>query len=95
MKTPIVSLLLLSTCYDLSTTLNFPDPLTPAAIFQGNLQLEEGTSDKSFSFSGEREDRGVFFCPDQCVCSVEERIIDCSSQGLERVPQVPSGTTRL
>lgn len=52
-----------------------------------------GETTKPFSiFAGYNSS---FWCPERCVCSMQERIIDCSSLGLRTVPVLPQSTKRL
>ena len=48
----------------------------------------DGTSDR-------QHDVGAFWCPRICRCRESQRVIDCSSLGLDHLPFVHESTTRL
>ncbi len=63
--------------------------LETSTVIEGNLP-EENPYTKE-----EKEHLDTFFCPDRCVCSLQEKIIDCSSLGFDHVPSIPKHTSRL
>ena len=40
-------------------------------------------------------EKGEFWCPKRCTCSLQDRIIDCSSLKLKGIPIIPASTERL
>lgn len=90
MKFVISTLVFFLVAVDVTST--WKSPQTPTAVaFEGNLELPEESP-----YSSEEEGPlEAFFCPDQCVCSLQEKIIDCSSLGLDYVPKIPKQTSRL
>ncbi len=82
-------LLVLFVCVEITSTWKPPAAPTVAA-FGGNLELTD-----EIPYISSKKERDMFFCPERCACSVQEKIIDCSSMGLDRVPQVPKHTSRL
>ena len=82
-------LLVLFVCVEVTSTWKPPTAAPTVAAFGGNLELTD-----EIPYSSKKE-RDLFFCPERCVCSVQEKIIDCSSMGLDRVPKVPKHTSRL
>lgn len=85
----LVSLLILK--MDIGSCWSFIDVMTSATV-EGNLRSEEA---KKPTAQSTRNDSEKFLCPERCACSVQERIIDCSSLGLNSVPKVPRKTSRL
>lgn len=76
---------------DLSSSWNI-NAIAPAVAVEGNLRPE--TQEKK-SRPAYKNDPEKFFCPERCACSAQEKIIDCSSLGLNSVPKVPRRTSRL
>ena len=84
----LVSLLILN--MDMGSSWSFTDVTTSAAV-EGNLRTDEAKKPSAQS----RNDSEKFLCPERCACSVQEKIIDCSSLGLNSIPKVPRKTSRL
>ena len=67
--------------------------------FLGILSLHFVVTVDQFIFGASEKETGAsvdgFWCPEWCVCSTVARIVDCSSLGLDAIPEVSSVTTRL
>lgn len=57
--------------------------------------FSHGSKSESKSGGLEASNRTGFWCPELCTCSSSARIVDCSTRGLTRVPEVAASTTRL